>query len=312
MSIVRLNSAYKDYIWGGDTLIRKFNKKYDGEILAESWELSCHKDGSSTIASGEYTGKTLVEYIEAKGGEILGKNSNAFECFPILIKLIDVKNDMSIQVHPGDEFALKNEGQYGKTEVWYIVDCKEDSFLYYGFNREITKEEFRSRIEDNTILEVLKKQPVKKGEIYFVEAGTLHAIGKGIVVAEIQQNSNVTYRVYDFNRTSVSGTKRELHIDKAVEVTKREVIKKEENNSKHLISCKYFTVDKVLLDSKTDSFIGNADEKSFVSLLIIDGEGQIKTKDESMDYIKGDSFFIDANNGKYEIIGDGEIIVTTV
>ncbi len=313
MSIVKLTPVFKDYIWGGSSLIKNFNKDYKGEILAESWELACHKDGSSVIASGEFRGKTLAEYIEKKGKAVLGENCKGFEYFPILIKLIDSKNNLSIQVHPNDAYALKHEGQYGKTEVWYIVDCEEGAFLYYGFNQEITREEFQRKIEDNTVLEVLNKQLVRKGEVYFIEAGTIHAIGKGIIIAEIQQNSNVTYRVYDYNRTLADGSKRELHIDKAVEVTRYEEMRKEESYFQNSIICKYFTVNKVVLNAESrNEFIGNADERSFVSLLILDGEGEIQTNGESVQFKKGDSIFIDANNGQYHMTGIGEILITTV
>ena len=194
MSVLKLKPSCKDYLWGGHRLVEEYGKEYDGEILAETWELSCHPDGPSTIVNGAYAGKTLEEYIEAEGKEVLGTNCRRFRDFPILTKFIDAKQDLSIQVHPDNRYALKNEGQYGKTEMWYVVDAGKEAFLYYGFKKEVSKEEFARRIQEDTLLEVLNAVPVQKGDVLFIESGTIHAIGKDILIAEIQQNSNVTYR----------------------------------------------------------------------------------------------------------------------
>ncbi len=313
MGILKLQPIYKDYIWGGNRLVKEYGKNYNGDILAESWELSCHKDGMSTIINDEYCGMSLQEYIDKNGREVLGKNCKRFKDFPVLIKLIDAKDNLSIQVHPNNEYALKNEGQYGKTEMWYIVDAKEGAFLYYGFKEEISKEEFAKRIEEDTLLEVLNKVPVHKGDVLFIEAGTIHAIGKDILIAEIQQNSNVTYRVYDYGRVGADGKKRELHIDKAIDVTNRTPIAKNNNAYPHIAECDYFTVDKIYLDGKTISKIeGNVSEYSFVSILFLDGQGTVLCGNDTFSYKKGDSFFLPASSGKYEINGTCEALVTTI
>jgi len=221
MSILKLKPGCKDYLWGGSKLIREYGKEYAGDVLAETWELSCHPDGPSVIDGGEYAGWTLAEYIEKKGKAVLGSSCSRLQDFPILIKLIDAKDNLSIQVHPDNQYALENEGQYGKTEMWYVLDAGEDAFLYYGFDKEISLEEFSGRIQEDTLTEVLHAVPVQKGDVLFIEAGTIHAIGKDILIAEIQQNSNVTYRVYDYGRTGKDGKKRELHIEKALAVTNR-------------------------------------------------------------------------------------------
>ena len=179
MPIVKLGPAYKDYIWGGTNLKEKYGKKSDLDIVAESWEVSTHPDGPSIVLTGEYAGKTLTEYIDALGKDCLGTKGKEFEFFPMLIKFIDSKQPLSIQVHPDNEYALRVEKEYGKTEMWYILDCEPGATLYFGVNRSITKEEFRQRIEDNTILEVLKEVPVHKGDVFFIQAGTRHAIGAG-------------------------------------------------------------------------------------------------------------------------------------
>ncbi len=313
MSIFILKPAYKDYIWGGTNLVKNFNKDFEGDILAESWELSCHKDGPSIIANGEHQGKTLRDYIEENGKKVLGTNCERFEDFPILVKLIDARDNLSVQVHPSNEYALKNENQYGKTEVWYIVDCKEGAELYYGFKEEVSKDELEKRIKENTLLEVLNAVPVQKGEIYFIEAGTIHAIGKDIIIAEIQQNSNVTYRVFDYGRVGVDGKPRDLHIEKAIDVTDRTVLTKSKIPAPHLSKCEYFTVDKLYLDGITTSKIeGNITEKTFVHFLVIDGKGTITMGNQSLEFIKGDSIFIEAGQGKYTIEGKLEALITTI
>ncbi len=196
MAILKLKPSCKEYLWGGTRLKSEFGKEFSGEKLAETWELSCHPDGPSIVENGVYAGETLSEYILMEGKKVTGTKSRRYQQFPLLIKFIDAKEDLSIQVHPDDAYALQYEGQYGKTEMWYIVDCEEGASLYYGFSREISKEEFVERIEKKTLLEVLNKVEVQKGDVLFIEPGTIHAIGKGNLIAEIQQNSNVTYRVY--------------------------------------------------------------------------------------------------------------------
>lgn len=310
MALFKLKPSFKSYLWGGRRLAEEFNKDFDGDILAESWELSCHKDGLSYIDNGENKGMSLREYIEKNGRKVLGTNCEKFEDFPVLIKLIDAKKDLSVQVHPDNEYALKNEGQYGKTEMWYIVDCKPGAQLFFGFKKDISKEEFKKRIKDNSLTDILNAVEVKKGDVFFIEAGTIHAIGKDIVIAEIQQNSNVTYRVYDYGRKGADGKERELHIDKAVEVTKTGPA---ENKSfaPDIAACEYFTVDKLYLDGEYISEVsGKVADKSFVSILFLDGSGEIKCGDEKEKFKKGDSFFLTADSGEYQIRGKGEALVT--
>lgn len=312
MAVLKLKPSCKDYLWGGERLKTEYHKQYDGEKLAETWELSCHVDGRTLIEEGEFAGKTLQEYIEWEGKRVLGKNCMKFQNFPVLIKFIDAKQDLSIQVHPTDTYALEKEGQYGKTEMWYIVECEEDACLYYGFSRKISKEELRQRIQEETILEVLNKVPVQKGDVFFIEAGTVHAIGKGIVIAEIQQNSNVTYRVYDYGRVGADGKKRDLHIEKALEVADRNPKVRSESFDPHLGKCQYFSVDKLVLDGKMLQKIeGTVDDASFLHLLILDGEGSVHGE-ETVHFQKGDSILLTASTGKFEIQGACEALLTTI
>ena len=306
---VKLSPAFKDYIWGGQRLKTEYNKKSDLHKLAESWELSTHKDGESVILNGKFKNETLSEYIKKNPWDVLGKNARAFDFFPILIKFIDAKDNLSIQVHPDDEYSLKNNGEYGKTEMWYILDCDEDSFLYYGFKEKITKDEFKKRIEENTLLEVLNSVKVKKGDVFFIEAGTVHAIGKGIVICEIQQNSNTTYRVYDYNRKDANGNSRPLHIDKAVEVSVTAPAKNYETVGDTLAKCKYFTVEKAEITC-TKTFQITKD--CFKSVIVIDGNGILEMGDFKTDINKGDSIFIPAQDSEYKITGNCSVIISYV
>lgn len=313
MALLKLLPSFKDYLWGGHRLADEYNKKYDGAVLAESWELSCHPDGMSVIANGKYSGMTLDDFIKAEGKEVLGENCRRFRDFPILIKFIDAKDNLSIQVHPDNRYALKNEGQYGKTEMWYVMDAAEGAYLYYGFKKEISKEEFARRIEDDTLLEVLNAVPVHKGDVFFIESGTMHAIGKDILIAEIQQNSNVTYRVYDYGRTGKDGKKRELHIDKALAVTRRTPSVSFKSSYPHVADCDYFTVDKLNLDGNVMGKIeGVVTDKSFASILFLDGNGKISSGGETIEYQKGDSILITADSGSYKIEGSCDALVTTI
>lgn len=313
---MKLTAPCKDYIWGGNRLRKEYGKVSDSDKIAESWELSCHKDGESVIADGEFAGMTLTAFIEKSGREVLGNNCRKFEYFPILIKLIDAKDNLSIQVHPNNEYAQRVEGEYGKTEMWYIVDCDPGAELLYGFKSNITKEEFERRIKDNTLLEVTNSVEVHKGDVFFIEAGTLHAIGKGILIAEIQQNSNTTYRIYDYGRVGADGKPRQLHIDKAVEVTELTPPKypckpmgneevKDSYTEQLLSKCEYFRVKKLNVKEKCTLEAGT---DSFNSILVLDGEGEL----DGVKLKKGDSCFIPSGYGKYTFVGKAEMIVTDI
>ncbi len=308
-SPIKLTAPIKDYLWGGTRLITDFNKKTTLEKAAESWELSTHPDGESIVTGGEFDGMKLSEYIKANGGdECIGKKAAEFDFFPILIKLIDAKDNLSIQVHPNDEYALKVEGEYGKTEMWYIVDCEEDSYLYYGLNREVSKEEFERRIKDNTLLEILNKVDVKKGDVFFIPSGTIHAICSGILICEVQQNSNTTYRVYDYDRRGADGKPRELHIEKAIAVSDMfpaPELKKADSNI--LASCKYFTVEKVTGNSEI-----TLSTDCFRSLVILEGNGTVTVNGNSVNVTKGDSIFIPAQTGVAELKGEFDAILSYV
>lgn len=309
----KLTPTLKNYIWGGQRLKTEYGKQTEMESVAESWELSCHKDGESIIATGDHIGLALSDYLKSNP-TALGKNCDKFDNFPILIKLIDAQDNLSVQVHPNNEYALRVEGEYGKTEMWYIVDCDDEASLLYGFNKEISKEEFKAHIENNTLLEVCNKVKVNAGDVFFIEAGTLHAIGAGIVIAEIQQNSNTTYRIYDYGRVGIDNKPRELHVDKAIEVTDLQkapvhpIGKKisHDGYTKQLLSkCEYFTVNVITISTDISLL---ADELSFHSILCLEGKFDV----DGISLAKGESLFVPASHGLYKVEGKGKIIQTTI
>lgn len=301
MKTLKLTPSCKDYLWGGQRLKTDFHVQSDMNPLAEAWVLSCHPDGPSYLEDGT----TLADYLTAHP-EAAGTHCEPFENFPVLVKLIDAKNDLSIQVHPSDDYALEHEHQYGKTEMWVVLAAEPGAFLYYGFAREVTKEEFERRIRENTLTEVLHAVPVHKGDVFFIPSGTLHAICRGIVIAEVQQNSNVTYRVYDYGRVGADGKPRALHIPQAVAVTDLHPAPALDFGS-HLGQCAYFTT-----DQRKAPFKETADETSFVALLVTNGEGTLHDGEEEMALRAGDCVFLPAGSGTVSVSGACEALAVRV
>ena len=312
---LKLKPAVKDFIWGGDNLKKNWNKKSFSDIIAESWEVSCHKDGPSIIDNGEYKGQSLSEYIKMYPN-VIGKNAAAFECFPILIKLIDANTSLSIQVHPSDEYALKNENQYGKTEMWYVVDCKEGAGVYCGLNKKISKQQLKEDLEKGTILDDLNFIKVNKGDCIFIPSGTIHAICGGLLIYEVQQNSSLTYRLFDYNRVDKNGNKRELHINKSLDVInldsiseKNSTVKVVDVYEKSLAECKYFKTRELLIN-------GDREEKltsdSFVTITVVSGQGEVILDGNKESLKLGDSVFIPAEDSKYILKGNMVVIETRV
>lgn len=314
MEPILLSAPCKDYIWGGARLRTLFHKESPLPRLAESWELSCHKDGPSVLASGPDAGLTLPDYLEKAGAGVLGERCKRFDFFPVLIKLIDAKENLSVQVHPDNDYALRVEKEYGKTEMWYVLDAEPGAVLYYGLNRPAAKEEFEKKIQDGSLMDLLRAVPVKKGDVFFIEAGTVHAIGAGILLAEIQQNSNTTYRVFDYGRG------RPLHVDKALDVAQLRPAGREPGPagqpqqfdgfaSTLLAECEFFTT--ACLHVATAATL-TAGPESFQSLLCVEGAGEISYRGKSYPLCKGDSYFLPASMGSYSISGCCEVLQTTV
>ena len=397
MAIGKIHPACKQYLWGGEKLIREYGISSPKTPLAEAWVLSAHSDGDSRISFSEgelcsegkessegevcsegkessegesfseeessSEGESFAEYLKSHP-EAAGSLGKAFPFFPTLIKLIDAKKALSIQVHPDDSFALSREGQYGKTEMWIVLEREEGAFLYFGFQKDYTEEEIRRAIEEENFPSLLCKVMVEPGDVFFIPAGTVHAIGAGILLAEVQQNSNLTYRVYDYGRKDAQGNTRELHVEKALEVMNRkqlsayrqEAFKKqgekpvgekaagesatgEEVAEKNVYlerigSCEYFTVDRLFLEENA-FYSGKLTEESFLSLLVLEGEGVLtaETKhakenhpDGSPEYKeetysskgqkskcfvkKGESYFLPAEEGQWSLKGTGKFLLT--
>lgn len=303
MEILKLSPVFKDYIWGGTNLKEHWNKKSDLNKVAESWELSFHKDGESRVCGGSFDGKMLSGVITKKDW---GTNCAGMDRFPILIKIIDAGSNLSVQVHPCDGYALRQENDLGKTEMWYIADAEKGAGIYLGFNKDVSKAEFERAVADNTVEKILNFVPVKKGDSFLIECGTVHAICAGITVCEIQQNSNVTYRVYDYGRRDGAGNKRELHIDKAIDVLDfSRYIPQPSQDSGVIASCKYFTVSKYDTDDSIPLF---ADSDSFNAVNIVHGQGEIN----GISFVKGDTFFVPAGFGEYTVSGNCTVLVSKV
>ena len=256
-----LKPTGKDYLWGGNRLNDDFNKDIDLFPLAETWECSTHPDGPSFVATGKYKGKTLKEVLK-ENPELLGTHPRTDGELPILVKFIDAKKDLSVQVHPDDEYAKKYEnGQLGKTEMWYVLDATKDAKLVHGFNRNVNEELVKNSIKNGTIEKYLQKVSVNKDDLFYIKSGTVHAIGAGTLVAEIQENSNLTYRLYDYNRVDKNGKLRQLHLKEALKVMNYNESKdvkqpirvhhyKKGYSSELLCRCKYFEVHKEKINTE--------------------------------------------------------------
>jgi len=300
MELVKLAPAVKDYIWGG-TYFKAFNKGVSLERVSECWELSVRDVDSSIIASGKDKGKLLVDVIRK---EDVGPIQDRFKYFPILIKLIDAKENLSVQVHPSDDYALKNENSFGKSEMWHIISADKDSGLYVGLNKNCSKEEIKQALENGNILDYLNFFPVKPGDTFIIDPGTIHAIGKGVRLIEIQQNSNLTYRLYDYNRVDKFGNPRELHIQKALEVINYNKYKVKKSDGNLLADNQYFTVKEVSFNGEIEL---KADEKSFISFTFLSGEGKV----DDIDFNQYDTFFLPYGK-KCLVKGKGTLIISSV
>lgn len=318
-----LRPVCKDYLWGGSRLAKEYGKDYGVSPLAETWECSVHPDGISVVGSGAREGMPLDALIES-APEILGTHPikvNGKKQFPILVKFIDAGRDASVQVHPDDAYArLHENGENGKAEMWYVLDAKEDARLTYGFYRDMDRETVQSALADGSIGKYLRKVNVKKDDVFYIEPGCVHAIGAGTLIAEIQQNSNVTYRLYDYGRCEKNGKKRELHVDKALAVanlkasgTPRQpmrILKYQPGCATELLCrCKYFQVERVLVNVNevTKAVHMEVNEESFIVLMCLEGQGTLKGLEE-LAFQKGDCIFVPAGAGSLELQGKHQLL----
>ena len=297
--VIKLKPCLKSYIWGGDYY--KHFHKGDLDVISECWELSTRGDSSSIVDSGSDKGKRLDQVITE---DDLGPNAKRFKYFPLLIKLIDAKENLSVQVHPSDEYALKHENSFGKSEMWHIINADEGCGIYMGFKKDYKKEEILERLNDGTILDTLNFFKVKPGETYIINPGTIHAIGKGVRLIEIQQNSDLTYRLYDYLRKDKDGNYRQLHIKQALEVINYHKYVADAPLQGVLADNQYFHVERLLVN---DELVLKANEDSFLSFTFIEGEGMV----DDIPYQIYDTFFL-PNGKKCTIKGRGIVIVSRV
>lgn len=316
-----LQSVYKDYIWGGSKLKDEYGKETETNPLAEAWVCSTHPDGQSIVASGEFAGLALGEVISLHP-EYLGTHPRAKAELPILVKLIDAKKDLSVQVHPDDEYARVYEnGQLGKTEMWYVLHADMGAELVYGFRHDISKAEVRKSIKNGSIEQHLQYVPVQKDDVFMIEAGTVHAIGKGVVIAEIQESSNLTYRLFDYDRLDKKGRKRELHIDKALDVAKlsssieprqpMRVLNYRKGYASELLGrCKYLQVERLLLNTERCRNMADFQTRSnsFRVLLCVDGCGIVSGESVMINFFKGDCIFVPALSIPLKMHGMAQIL----
>ncbi len=319
-----LSPAGKDYIWGGKRLKDDFSKDFDLDPLAETWECSTHPNGPSIVGSGEFKGMLLSDVLK-NHPEYCGSHPEVKDGqIPVLIKFIDAKNDLSVQVHPSDEYAFTHEnGSLGKTEMWYVIDAKPDSSLVYGFRHNVSKKKIREAIDNGTLEKYMNVVPVKKGDTFFIPSGTVHAIGKGCLIAEIQESSDLTYRLYDYNRIGKDGKLRPLHIDKALEVANLKKVEapkqpmhvykfRNGRATQLLATCKYFQTERMIINTERAKDLASfkTGTSTFQVLLCYKGCGTIidERNTFTLNFFKGDCIFVPSNSVALKIHGKAEFL----
>lgn len=337
MEVMKLLPAGKDYLWGGTRLRDEFGKKINMTPLAETWECSTHPDGQSLVSNGTYSGKTLAEALR-QHPEYLGtkqenskrdsseperfrqeglRSYNSENNLPVIVKLIDAREDLSVQVHPDDDFSRRYENDNGKSEMWYVLDAGEGASLVYGFAHPVSEEILRDALAGNTLGKHLQRVKVHKGDVFYVPAGTVHGIGAGALIVEVQESSDVTYRIYDYNRVDKNGQRRELHFDKAIRVMDMSVAPDAKqlprmvhyypgSSREILCSCKYFQTERIRVKTECSFSVL---ETSFQILLCINGSGTIgDALGMKTDYTKGDCMFLPAGLGRCRLEGEAELL----
>lgn len=310
MKLFLLSPAYKNYLWGGNKLKAKYDKQAPFATLAESWECSVHPDGLSMIASGSFSGQTLAAFLKSHP-EALGEKASLYGGLPILVKLIDADKDLPVQVHPDDTFAKANEGQMGKTEMWYVLSAEPGATLVYGFAHDVTAETVRQAIKDNTLLVHLQTIPVHEGDVLLIEPGTIHAIGGGVLLAGVQENSDINYCVYDYGRKDENGVPRTLHIEKALSVLKlsasspvrqrQRIVQHTPGMARELICrCRYFQVEQIRVAERGS--ILRVQETFFV-LFVVKGKGSLSLEGEELEVTAGSTVFVPAGQDKLTVEG---------
>lgn len=306
---LKFDPILKNKIWGGSKLKEIYNRKTDSDKLGESWELSGYKGDESVVVNGFLSGNNLAELVEVYMGDLVGdKIYDKFgTSFPLLFKLIDADDYLSIQVHPNDEVALERHNSFGKTEMWYVVDAIPNGELIIGFKEDCTKEKYVQAVNDGKVEDLLQSVPAKKGDVFFIPAGLVHAIGKGVIVAEIQETSDITYRIYDYKRTDENGKERELHTEQALDVINFSASKKpktdytlQPNEATTLVDCEFFTTNIIEFDQSIARNYLKTD--SFVAYMCLEGSFDINYNGEKTTVIKGDTILIPACIDELELL----------
>ena len=303
---LKFTPIYKERIWGGINLRKVFGRHLPGDCIGESWEISGHDSGSSIVTNGNLAGKNLNELLVGSKERLMGKKFKNQIYFPLLIKIIDANEKLSIQVHPEDKYVYQVEGEAGKTEAWYVINAKEDAKIVYGLRKDISKEDFIKAVELNRIGDTLKIEPVVAGDMIFVPAGTVHALLEGVMVYEVQQNSDTTYRVYDYDRVGDDGKKRELHIKKAIEVIN---FKEQPGCSfkSNGIHCQYFDMEKMMIQGEKNEKTNN----QFIIYCVTAGTGEVIYKDTIESLYAGETVLIPACLEDFKIKGNIELLKIT-
>lgn len=309
---LKFKPILKERLWGGTKLKEVFGKPIESDITGESWELSTVPGDISVVANGSLEGKSLQELIDSNAEELLGKSvvERFGKEFPILIKFIDAKQDLSIQLHPNDALAKERHNSFGKTEMWYIMDADPKAELIVGFNKDVTKEEYAESVANDTLLDLLNYEQVKEGDTFFINTGKIHAIGAGVMLAEIQQTSDVTYRVFDFNRKDKEGNLRELHTDMALDAVDYEKkddfivsYDKTKNEVNTMVDCPYFKTNFIELTENLD--LDTAQRDSFTIYMCVGGEAKISTAEGEVSIKSGETALLPASTQKISLQSTG-------
>ena len=305
---LKFKPIYKERLWGGSKLKDVLNKDTEGDLIGESWELSAVKGDVSEVANGTLEGKGLADLIQTYKEKLLGKKvyERFGEDFPVLIKFIDAQKDLSIQLHPDDELAKKRHDSFGKTEMWYIMQADEGAELIVGFNKDVKKSEYVDHLENNKLEDILNYEKVREGDTFFINTGKVHAIGAGIMLAEIQQTSDITYRVYDWNRKDKDGNTRELHTElalDAIDYNKKDDFKVnytgEKNKVNSMVECPYFTTNYLNIDGNLTQNISDRD--SFTIYMCVEGEAKIANENGEEKLKKGETLLLAADSKEVNI-----------
>ncbi len=317
---LKFASNLHEKIWGGQKLEKIFSKKAEElKNIGESWELSAHSSNPSVVINGEWKGQNLIELVEQHKEQLVGKKvyEKYQNDFPLLFKFIDANDDLSIQVHPNDEQSQKRHNSFGKTEMWYVLDAEPNAFLIVGFDKKCSKEKYLEALEKGEVEQLLRKVPVKKGDVFFIHAGLVHAIGKGVLIAEIQESSDITYRIFDYNRKDDNGNERELHTQQAIDVIDFTTSEKAKiqyepkaNESVNIVTCDHFKTNLLIINQPKE--IHNPKAESFIVYMCLNGNVEVESNDTKVVVNAGETVMLPASVQLFTITPTKEVTLLEV